>query len=219
MRRAPAISIAWPDVKGEVGGRNEAEPEFARVQRDRHVAGEKADDLHLAGIVAARHQVVFGPGEIEPDQPRFGPNQRHRGGCLNEDVIRRIVAIDLHDVAEGDAAAGLRRGRVAAQLGSYLADGGRQIVAFRRNAIGEPARFQRRQLGGILRRFADRLREPRTLAPAPRRDHELDVLHVLGLVALELVDGHIDEMRAGYRVEPIEGGEEFVVPAGYGRVA
>src|SRR5262245_31438029 len=117
MRRAPAISIAWPDVKGEVGGRNEAEPEFARVQRDRHVAGEKADDLHLAGIVAARHQVVFGPDEIEPDQPRFGPNQRHRGGCLNEDVIRRIVAIDLHDVAEGDAAAGLRRGRVAAQLG------------------------------------------------------------------------------------------------------
>src|SRR5262249_59022374 len=101
------------NMKAEVGGRNEAEPELARVQRDRHVLGEKADDLHLADVVAARHQVVFGPHEIERDQPRFGPDQGDRGGGLNEHVVGRIVAVDLGDVAEGDAATGLRHRYVA----------------------------------------------------------------------------------------------------------
>ncbi len=50
------------DVKGEVRRRNETEPELARVQRDRHVVGEEGDDLHVAGVVATRHQVVLRPG-------------------------------------------------------------------------------------------------------------------------------------------------------------
>src|SRR5262249_6686005 len=50
----------------------------------------------------------------------------------------------------------------------------------------------------------------------PRRHHELDVLHVLAVVELELVDRHVDEMRAGYRSEFFEGGEEFVVTRGQG---
>src|SRR5262249_4969860 len=77
---------------------------------------------------------------------RLGADQRRRGGGLNEDVVGRIVAIDLDDVAEGDAAAGVRRRRVAAQFRSYLPDRGRQIVAFRRDAIVEPARLQPREL-------------------------------------------------------------------------
>jgi hypothetical protein len=36
-------------------------------------------------------------------------------------------------------------------------------------------------------------------------------LHVLPVVELELVDGHVDEMRAGDRSESIEGREKFVM--------
>src|SRR5215469_18092600 len=39
------------DVEGKIGRRNEPEPQLARVQRHRHVAGEKTDDLHVAGVV------------------------------------------------------------------------------------------------------------------------------------------------------------------------
>jgi hypothetical protein len=48
------------------------------------------------------------------------------------------------------------------------------------------------------------------------RDHELDVLHVFDVVALELVDRHVGEMRAGHRAEPVEHREEFVVPCRHG---
>ena len=40
------------DMEGEVGWRNVAEPELARVQRDRHVARQESDDLHVASVVA-----------------------------------------------------------------------------------------------------------------------------------------------------------------------
>jgi len=187
------------------------------VQRDRHVLGEKTDDFHLAGVVAARHQVVFGPREIERDQPRFGPDQRDRGGGLNEHVVGRIVTVDLGNVAERDAATGLRHRYIASERSPYLVDRGGEVIAFGRDAIGEPTRFQRRELGRIVNRLTDSLAEPLPIVRAPRRHHELDVLNVLGLVALELVGRHVDEMRAGYRSEPVERGEESVVSARHGR--
>jgi hypothetical protein len=134
------------DVKGKVGRRNKPEPQFAGVQRDRHVLGEKADDLHVAGVVAARQQIVFGPDEIERDHARFCADQRGRNGGLSEHLVGGFVAVDLDDVTEGDAAARLRVVRIARERGPYLANDGRQIVAFCRDAIGEPARLKRRQL-------------------------------------------------------------------------
>ena len=134
------------DAEGKVGRRNEPEPQLARVQRHRRVAGEKTDDLHVAGVVAARHQVVFGSDEIERDHARFGADQRGRDGGLNEHLVGRIVAVDLDDVAEGDAAAWLRVARIARQRRRYLADRGGQVVAFCRHATGESARVQRCQL-------------------------------------------------------------------------
>ena len=77
------------DVEGEVGRRNEAEPELARMQRDRHVLGEEVDDLHVAGIVPARDQVVLGLDEIERDHLRLGADQRRREGGLQEHVLER----------------------------------------------------------------------------------------------------------------------------------
>jgi len=40
-------------------------------------------------------------------------------------------------------------------------------------------------------------------------------LHVLAVVAPELIDRHVGEMRAGYCPEFVEGREEFVVAAGH----
>jgi hypothetical protein len=150
----------FADVKGKVGRRNEAEPQLARVQRDRHVVGEKADDLHVAGVVAARHQTIFGPDEIERDHARFRADQRGRDRGLNEHFIRGIVAIDLDDVTEGDAASRLRLGRIARERAPDLAQRGRQNIAPCRHAIAEPARFQRLELGGIVGRLVDCLDEP-----------------------------------------------------------
>jgi hypothetical protein len=148
------------DVEGQVGRRNKPEPEFAGVQRDRQIVGEKADDLHVAGVVAARHEIVFGPDEIERDDARFGADQRGRDGGLNEHLVGGIVAVDLENVTEDDAAAGLRVARIARERGRYLADRDRHAVARCRDAIAEPARFQRRQLGGIVGGFTHRLDEP-----------------------------------------------------------
>src|SRR5215469_1429196 len=204
------------DVKGKVGRRNEAEPQLARVQRHRHVAGEKTDDLHVADVVAARYQIVFGPDEIERDRPRFRADQRGRNGGLDEHLVRGIVAIDLDDVAEGDTAARLRVAGIACQCGPYLADRGGQGTAPCRYAIAEPARFQRLELGGIVGRLADCLDEPVAIASTRRRHHELDVLYVLAVVTPELLDRHVDEMRAGYFAEFLEGREEFVVAGRHG---
>src|SRR5262249_16001209 len=117
------------DVEGEVGRRNKPEPEFARVQRDRHVVREKADDLHVAGVVAARHEIVFGPDEIERDDARFRADQRGRDGGPNEHLVGGIVAIDLENVTESDAAARLRVAPIARERGRYLADRDRHAVA------------------------------------------------------------------------------------------
>ena len=130
------------------------------MQRHRHVAGEKTDDLHVAGVVAARHKTIFGSDEIERDHARFRADQRGRDGGLDEHLVRGIVAIDLDDVAEGDIAARLRVACIACQRGPYLADRGRQIIAPCRHAIAEPARFQRLELGGIVSRLVDCLDEP-----------------------------------------------------------
>ena len=47
------------DVKREVGGRNEAEPELTRVQRDRHSCPQRKRMICiLGGYVAACHQVL-----------------------------------------------------------------------------------------------------------------------------------------------------------------
>ena len=132
MRRAPAISMA----------------------------SRKADDLHVPGVVAARHETIFGSDEIERDHARFRADQRGRDRGLNEHFIRGIVAIDLDDVTEGDAAARLRVGRIACQRGPDLAQRGRQGIAPCRHAIAEPARFQRLELGGIVSRLVDCLDEP-----------------------------------------------------------
>jgi hypothetical protein len=150
----------FADVKGKVGRRNEAEPQLARVQRDRHVVGEKADDLHVPGVVAARYETIFGSDEIERDHARFRADQRGRDRGLNEHLIRGIVAIDLDDVTEGDAASRLRLGRIARERGPDLAQRGRQNIAPCRHAIAEPARFQRLELGGIVGRLVDCLDEP-----------------------------------------------------------
>src|SRR5262249_13528864 len=83
-------------------------------------------------------------------------------------------------------------------------------------AIAEPARFQRLELGGIVGRLADCLDEPVAIVPTRRRHHELDVLHVLAVVTPELVDRHVDEMRAGYFAEFVEEREEFVVAGRHG---
>jgi hypothetical protein len=134
-----------------------------------------------------------------------------RDSGLDEHLVRGIVAIDLNDVAEGDAAARLRVARIAGQRGPYLADRGCEVIAPCRHAIAEPARFQRLEPGGIVGRLTDRLDEPGAIVRTPRRHHELDVLHVLAVVTPELVDRHVDEMRAGYRSEFLEGREKFVV--------
>ena len=42
------------DVEGEVLGRHQAEPELARMQRDRHVLGEEADHPHVRACSPAR---------------------------------------------------------------------------------------------------------------------------------------------------------------------
>ena len=147
-------------MKGKVRRRNEAEPQLACVQRHRHVVGEKADDLHLAGVVAARHETIFGPDEIERDRARFHADQRGCDRGLDEHLVWGIVAIDLDDVTEADAAARLRVGRIACQRGPDLAQRGRQGIAPCRHAIAEPARFQRLELGGIVSRLVDCLDEP-----------------------------------------------------------
>src|SRR5207247_11147401 len=54
----------------------------------------KPDDLHVARVVAARHQIVFGPDEIESDQARFRADQRGGGGGLDEHLVGRVVAVD-----------------------------------------------------------------------------------------------------------------------------
>src|SRR5262245_56155808 len=157
------------DMKGKVGRRNKPEPQFARVQCDRHVVGQKADDLHVAGVVEARSEMVVGPDESERDDARFGADQRGRDGGLNEHLVGGIVAIDLENVTEGDAAAGLRVARIARERGRYLASRGRHAVARCRDAIAEPARLQRGQLGGIPGGFSHRLDEPLAILPTPRR--------------------------------------------------
>ena len=157
-----------------------------------------------------------GPTKIERDDARVGADQRGRDGGLNEHLVGGIVAVDLENVTEGDAAARLRVARIARERGRYLADRGRHAVACCRDAIAEPARFQRRQLGGIVGGFTHRLDEPLAIVRTPRRHHELDVLHVLAVVEIELVDRHVDELRAGYRSEFFEGREEFVVARGHG---
>ena len=116
------------------------------MQRHRHILGEKPDDLHVARVVAARHQIVFGPDEIESDQARFRADQRGGGGGLDEHLVGRVVAVDLDDIAEGDTAAGLCVGGIACQRGADLAEGGRQVVAFRRDAFGKPACLECREL-------------------------------------------------------------------------
>ena len=100
----------------------------------------------MAGVVAARHEIVFGPDEIERDDARVGADQRGRDGGLNEHLVGGIVAVDLENVTEGDAAARLRVARIARQRGPYLADRGDEIVTSCRDATGELARLQRRQL-------------------------------------------------------------------------
>ena len=170
----------------------------------------------MPGVVAARHETIFGSDEIERDHARFRADQRGRDRGLNEHFIRGIVAIDLDDVTEGDAAPRLRLGRIARERAPYLAQRDRQNIAPCRHAIAEPARFQRLELGGIVGRLADRLDEPVAIVRTPRRLHELDVLHVLAVVASELIDRHVDEMRAGHRSEFVEGGEEFVVAGRHG---
>src|SRR6478672_2779090 len=55
------------DMEGEVRGRNIAEPELARVQRDRDVARQECDDLHVSCVVAPRDQVVLGLHQVERD--------------------------------------------------------------------------------------------------------------------------------------------------------
>jgi hypothetical protein len=129
-----------------------------------------------------------GPTKIERDDARVGADQRGRDGGLNEHLVGGIVAVDLENVTEGDAAAQLRVARIARERGRYLADRGRHAVACCRDAIAEPARFQRRQLGGIVGGFTHRLDEPLAIVRTPRRHHELDVLHVLAVVEIELVD-------------------------------
>src|SRR5262249_58176502 len=108
------------------------------------------DDLHVPGVVAARHQTVFGPDEIERDHARFRADQRGRDGGLDEHLVQGIVAVDLDDITEGDAAARLRVAPIACQRGLYRADRGRQIIPPCRYAIAYPIRFLRLDLGAIL---------------------------------------------------------------------
>src|SRR5262249_7724305 len=75
---------------------------------------------------------------------------RGRDGGLDEHLVQGIVAVDLDDITEGDAAARLRVAPIACQRGLYRADRGRQIIAPCRYAIAEPIRFQRLELGGIV---------------------------------------------------------------------
>jgi len=141
----------------------------------------------------------------------FRADHRGRDGGLDEHLVQGIVAVDLDDITEGDAAARLRVAPIACQRGLYRADRGRQIIAPYRHAIAEPTRFQRLEFGGIVGHLADCLDEPVAIVRTPRRHHELDVLHVLAVVAPELIDRHVGEMRAGYCPEFLEGREEFVV--------
>ena len=110
------------DMKGQIGRRNVAEPELARVQGDRHIAGEKSDDFHVASVVAARDQVVLGLNQIECDHLRLRTDQRRRYGGLQEHIVGGGVAQDLRDVAERDPAARPRGLLVAAEFASDLAD-------------------------------------------------------------------------------------------------
>src|SRR5262245_1371617 len=55
------------------------------------------------------------------------------------------------------------------------------------------------------------LDEPVAIVRTRRRHHELGVLHILAVVEPELVERHVDEMRAGHRSEFVEGREEFAV--------
>jgi hypothetical protein len=104
------------DMKGQVGRRNVAEPEFARVQCDRHIAREESDDFHVASVIAARDQVVLGLNQIECDHLRLRADQRGRDSGLQEHVVGGGVAQDLRDVAERDPAARSRRLLVAAEF-------------------------------------------------------------------------------------------------------
>ena len=84
------------DVKREVRRRHEAEPELACVQRDRHVLGKEGDDLHVPGVVAARHQIVLGLDEVERDHHlRLRANECCCDRGLHEHVVERTVAQDL----------------------------------------------------------------------------------------------------------------------------
>ncbi len=61
------------DVEGEVRRRHQAEPQFARMERHRHVMpGEGADPAHVHAVVAKRNAVVLRPHIIEA---------RHDTGC------------------------------------------------------------------------------------------------------------------------------------------
>ena len=132
--------------------------------------------------------------------------------CRNTSSGER-VAQDLRDVAESDRAARSGCLLIAAELASDLADRSGQIVALRGDAVIEAVCSQRRKPAGIVGLLGHRLDEPVAIVPAGKGRHELDVLHVLAVILLELVDRHVDETRAGCRAEFIECREEFVVIA------
>jgi hypothetical protein len=123
------------------------------------------------------------------------------------------VAQDLRDVAERDPATRPRRLLVAAEFASDLADRIHQIVAFGRDAVIETVCSQGHEPAAIVGLLSHGLDELVAIAPAGKRCHELDVLHVLAVVLLELVDRHVDEPRAGRGAEFVKRREEFVVIA------
>jgi len=101
------------DVEGEVVGRHQPDPQFARVQRDRdflrgvRLPGQEADRLHVLAIVRARDAVVLRSDEVECGNAPVGAHQRRREGGVGDDSFLRAVAIDLRDVAIADLAGGL----------------------------------------------------------------------------------------------------------------
>jgi hypothetical protein len=102
---------------------------------------------------------------------------------------------------------------VAAEFASDLADRIHQIVAFGRDAVIETVCSQGHEPAAIVGLLSHGLDELVAIAPAGKRCHELDVLHVLAVVLLELVDRHVDEPRAGRGAEFVKRREEFVVIA------
>jgi hypothetical protein len=72
-------------------------------------------------------------------------------------------------------------------------------AAFGGDAFVEAVRLQGRESGGIVRLLGHCLEELVAIVGAVERRHELDVLRVLAVVFPELVDRHLDEVRAGRR--------------------